>query len=72
MVASDQKNVGHSELGVADFRDKIMTLCPDGDRFTYEELHFLFSVIDKNRDNRVQKDELLSLFDTKDDIITKN
>lgn len=63
MAAADQciSASDNSEMDVIDFREKLMSFSPDSHRLTYEELNFLFSIIDQNNDRRIQRSELLSL-----------
>lgn len=63
MAAADQSGNTNenSEMDVTNFREKLMSLSPDSHRLTYEELDFLFNIIDQNNDRRIQRNELLAL-----------
>jgi len=67
-LADEQVSISSSELDKKRFKENLNNVLPN--RFSYEELDFIFDVMDSDSDGRLQRHELLSLDDNRN-IISK-
>ena len=62
-LADEQVSISSSELDKKRFKENLNNVLPN--RFSYEELDFIFDVMDSDSDGRLQRHELLSLDDSR-------